>query len=218
MLPGSWARKKINGKKVRRLRVEIRTESVVIDGYVNAVARDSRPMRDRATGQRYVEQIVPGVFERALKRNDVDLLLNHDAARKLGSTKTNLTLYEDSIGLRAHAEISDPEVIKKAREKKLRGWSFGFYERDASEEELGNGMKRRYIEEMELAEVSIVDERKIPCYEGTSIEARAEGKEVLTSEPLETRAVYIEVETPKETIDYKKYKAVIKELEKETEK
>ena len=76
-------------------------------------------------------------------------------------------------------------------------------------------MKRRYIEDMELAEVSLIDERKIPCYAGTSIETRAEGKEILTAEPLEVRAEYAQVETPKETIDYSNYKNRIKNLEKE---
>lgn len=197
------------------MRIELRADSVLIEGYVNAVARDSRPMRDKGTGQRFVEQIVPGAFKRALERNDVDLLLDHDNSRKLGSTQTNLELSEDAIGLKARAEITDPEVIQKARDKKLRGWSFGFYERDANEEELPNGMKRRYIEDMELAEVSLIDERKIPCYAGTSIETRAEGKEILTAEPLEVRAEYAQVETPKETIDYSNYKNRIKNLEKE---
>lgn len=200
------------------MRVEIRSDSVIIEGYVNAVARDSRPMRDKKTGKRFVEQITPGVFERAIKRNDVDLLLNHDPLRVLGSTKTNLTLYEDNIGLRARAEITDAEVIQKAREKKLRGWSFGFYERDASEEDLPNGLQRRYIEEMELEEVSIIDEKKLPCYAGTSIETRAAGEEVLTPEPLEVRADYVEVEAPKETIDLSKYQKRITELEKEKRK
>lgn len=200
------------------MRVEIRSDSVIIEGYVNAVARDSRPMRDRKTGKRFVEQITPGVFERAIRRNDVDLLLNHDPLRVLGSTKTNLTLYEDNIGLRARAEITDAEVIQKAREKKLRGWSFGFYERDASEEDLPNGLQRRYIEEMELEEVSIIDEKKLPCYAGTSIETRAAGEEVLTPEPLEVRADYVEVEAPKETIDLSKYQKRITELEKEKRK
>lgn len=200
------------------MRVEIRSDSVIIEGYVNAVARDSRPMRDRKTGKRFVEQITPGVFERAIKRNDVDLLLNHDPLRVLGSTKTNLTLYEDNIGLRARAEITDAEVIQKAREKKLRGWSFGFYERDASEEDLPNGLQRRYIEEMELEEVSIIDEKKLPCYAGTSIETRAAGEEVLTPEPLEVRADYVEVEAPKEAIDLSKYQNRITELEKEKRK
>jgi HK97 family phage prohead protease len=200
------------------MRVEIRSDSVLIEGYVNAVARDSRPIRDRKTGKRFVEQIVPGVFERAVRRNDVDLLLNHDTTRVLGSTKTNLTLYEDSIGLRARAEITDPEVIQKAREKKLRGWSFGFLERDASEEELPNGLQRRYVEDMVLKEVSIVDERKLPVYEGTSIETRAAGEEMLTPEPLEVRADYVEAQETKVSIDMSKYQNRIKELEKETKK
>lgn len=200
------------------MRIELRTDSVMIEGYVNAVARDSRPMRDRKTGKRFVEQITPGVFERAIRRNDVDLLLNHDPLRVLGSTKTNLTLYEDSIGLRARAEITDAEVVQKAREKKLRGWSFGFLERDASEEDLSNGLQRRYVEDMELKEVSIIDERKLPCYEGTSIETRATGEAVLTPDPLEVRAEYVEIEPKKEHVDLSKYQNRLKELEKETTK
>lgn len=196
------------------MRIEVRSDSVLIEGYVNAVARDSRPMRDKKTGKRFVEQIVPGVFKRALKHNDVDLLLNHDKTRNLGSTKTNLTLYEDSIGLKARAEITDLEVIQKAREKKLRGWSFGFYERDASEEELPNGMNRRYVEDLELLEVSIIDERKLPVYEGTSIETRAEGDVLLTPEPLELRADYVtEKPITKNDVDLSKYQNRIKELE-----
>lgn len=195
------------------MRIELRNDKVVIDGYVNAVARDSRPLRDRVTGERFVEQIVPGAFKRALERNEVKLLLNHDDSRQLGSTETNLTLYEDEIGLRAHAEIEDAEVIEKARQKKLRGWSFGFKEEGASEEAMPNGMKRRFVEDMELLEVSIIDERKIPCYRGTSIEARAEGKETITTDIVETRTVYVESKEVTESADYSKYKNRIKELE-----
>ena len=200
------------------MRIEIRADSVVIEGYVNAVGRDSRPIRDRKTGKRFVEQIVPGVFKRALKRNDVDLLLNHDTSRSLGSTQTNLQLTEDSIGLKARAEVTDPEVMQKAKDKKLRGWSFGFYEKDASEEDMPNGLQRRYVEDMILKEVSIIDERKLAVYEGTSIETRAAGEEILTPEPLEIRADYIEVETQKNQVDLSKYYNRIKELEKETKK
>lgn len=200
------------------MRIEIRADSVVIEGYVNAVARDSRPMRDRKTGKRFVEQIVPGVFERALKHNEVQLLLNHDKARNLGSTSTNLELYEDSIGLHARAEVADQEVIQKAREKKLRGWSFGFRERDASTESVTDVLERRFVEDMDLVEVSIIDERKQPCYEGTSLEVRAEGEAVLTPEPLEVRADYVEKEPEKNHVDLSKYHNRIKELEKETKK
>lgn len=195
------------------MRIEVRSDKVIIDGYVNAVARDSRPIRDR-NGKRFVEQIVPGAFERALKRNEVKLLLNHDMTRNLGSTQTNLQLYEDNIGLRAHAEVTDAEVVEKARQKKLRGWSFGFHELDATEETIKENLSRRFVEEMELVEVSILDERKTPAYRGTSIEAREEGKEVLTSEEMEVRAEYVVAAGPEETpVDYSKYKDRLKKLE-----
>lgn len=79
------------------MKVELRNDSVYIEGYVNAVGRDSRPIRDKTTGKRFVEQIVPGTFKRALAKNEVKLLLDHDHSRELGSTETNLTLYEDNI-------------------------------------------------------------------------------------------------------------------------
>lgn len=195
------------------MRIELRNDSVLIDGYVNAVGRDSNVMRDRETGQRFVEQVVPGAFQRALGRNEVQLLLDHDPKRVLGSTETNLKLHEDAIGLRASAEITDPEVVQKARKKKLRGWSFGFHERDAREEDVSDRLKRRFVEDMELVEVSIIDEKKIPCYDGTSIETRAKGKETVTYEPLETRAVYAGEGKLLQETDYESYKKRIKKLE-----
>lgn len=192
------------------MQIKIRADGVEVDGYVNAVGRDSRPMRDKKTGKRFVEQVVPGVFKRALEKNEVQLLLNHEENRNLGSTVTNLKLYEDAIGLRASAVITDEEVIQKAKDKKLRGWSFGFFEKDASEEEMPNGMTRRFLEEIDLVEVSIIDDRKVPCYRGTSIETRAEGNELLTAEIIDVRATYEEVS---EHIDYTTYKQRIKKLE-----
>lgn len=49
------------------MRIEIRNDSVLLDGYVNAVARDSRPMLDEH-GEKFVEQIVPKTFQRALEK------------------------------------------------------------------------------------------------------------------------------------------------------
>ena len=194
------------------MRIEIRSDSVEIDGYVNAVGRDSRPLRDRKTGQRFVEQIVPGAFKRALTKNEVSLLLNHEPDRVLGDTTNNLQLYEDSIGLRAHAIVTDAEVIKKAREGKLRGWSFGFYEKNSTEEDASAGLKRRYVEDLELKEVSIIDDRKIPCYEGTSLETRSE--ELIHHDVLETRADIYTMDKP-EKPDYNTYRNRISALEKE---
>ena len=192
------------------MRVELRNDSVYIEGYVNAVGRDSRPIRDRTTGKRFVEQIVPGTFKRALAKNEVKLLLDHDSTRELGSTETNLTLYEDNIGLRAKVEITDAEVMEKARKKQLRGWSFGFKEQDASEEETPSGMMRRYVEDMELVEVSLIDEKKMPCYAGTSVETRAE--EVVTSETMEVRADYVENTGTGSAFSLEKYKERLNKL------
>lgn len=92
----------------------------------------------------------------------------------------------------------------------MRGWSFGFAERRASEEDLENGMKHRFVEDMDLREVSIIDKRKIPCYAATSIEMRADGDEVIEIRTLETSVVSSEPE--KKPVDYSGYEERIKKL------
>ncbi|MBI6058995.1 HK97 family phage prohead protease [Clostridium perfringens] len=193
------------------MRVEIRNNSIIIDGYVNAVARDSRLIPDVKGSFR--EQIVPKAFQRALeKAENVDILLNHDKNRKLGSTaEGTLELFEDNIGLRAIATITDAEVIEKAKKNELRGWSFGFYSVKDRWEDIEEGIQRRYVEELELTEVSIVDNTKVPAYSATSIETRA-NEEVLT----ETRSLDSIVKTVDNTnkVDNSKYKEEIKSLKR----
>ena len=68
------------------MRIELRSDSVILDGYVNVTLRESRELP--SPRGKFVEQIMPRTFERALMKNDsVDLLFNHDRSRKLGSTK-----------------------------------------------------------------------------------------------------------------------------------
>lgn len=161
------------------MRIELRSDNnILIDGYVNAVARDSRIMP--SINGEFVEQVVPGTFHKALSRaRNVDLLLNHNESRKLGSIiEGNLKLFEDNIGLRAIATITDEEVIEKAIAGKLKGWSFGFYLNNDRWETDSKGIKRRFLEDIELLEVSILDDTKNPAYIATSIETR-DNKEVL---------------------------------------
>ena len=155
------------------MKVNIRADKVEIEGYVNAIERDSKPLWSRV-GQ-FIERICKGAFKKALKRNDdVHILLNHDWSRDLGSTKQgNLELEEDNIGLRVRACITDPEVVKKARAGELVGWSFGFSDRDVVNS-IRDGMPHRAVKDLDLAEVSILDKRKSPAYEGTLITARSE--------------------------------------------
>mgnify|MGYP004547639559 FL=1 len=193
------------------MRIEIRNDSVILDGYVNAVARDSRPMLDE-NGEKFVEQISPKTFQRALDKNDDILcLLNHESRRVLGSTKQgNIELFEDNIGLRAICKITDGEVIEKAKNRKLRGWSFGFEALKEHEESVKNGLKRRFVDEMNLAEVSIIDEHKIPCYVGTSIEMRADKEAKLEYRGEDFKAKIID-ETERK-IDYSEYEQVLKQI------
>jgi HK97 family phage prohead protease len=159
------------------MRIELRNDSVILDGYVNVTLRESRVLP--SPRGKFVEEIKPRAFERALMKTDsVDLLFNHDRNRKLGSTKTGeLELREDNVGLRAIATVSDPDVMDKARKGELRGWSFGFSALKDEWVPRENGLQKRSIEELELYEVSVLD--KTPAYIATSIESRGDG-EVLT--------------------------------------
>ena len=155
---------------------EIRADGVLhIEGYVNAVERDSRIVMCPECGK-CVEQIAAGAFGNALRAaKNVDMLLNHDKGRKIGSTSEGtLTLAEDSIGLRASADITDEEVVEKARNGLLRGWSFGFKATDTEIEQRSQGVPRRHVKALSISEVSLVDSRYRPCYAGTSIELRAD--------------------------------------------
>ena len=166
------------------MKVEIRNDSVFISGYVNAVERLSKPIRETLHGKirSFVERIKAGVFRKALKRNDnVLVLLNHDTTRVLASTKDgNAILEEDNIGLKAEITITDKEVVQKAREGKLSGWSFGFVANDDEiTNEANNPHDIRTVTDLELLEVSILDETKAPAYYGTSIESREGGAKVV---------------------------------------
>lgn len=184
------------------MKIEIRGECVHISGYVNAVGRDSRPIPSQ-TGK-FVEMIEPGTFGKALERaENVDLLLNHNKDRKLGSTSVgNLALNEDSIGLRAEADIKDAEVVDKARSGKLRGWSFGMYVKNAQLENRAEDIPRRHVREIDLFEVSLIDDTMNPCYIGTSVECRADTEQLIETRGTEDSHHEINEIAPPDYSDY----------------
>lgn len=167
------------------MNIEVRNDSVVISGYVNAVERWSKPVMANLRGvrQRCLEKIKAGAFRTALKRNDnVKVLLNHIDERELANTKDgSAILEEDNIGLRAEVTITDPEVVQKAKNHRLVGWSFGFWS-NSDEVAQGDTLPTRTVTDMDLREVSILDDSRSPAYVGTSIETRSEG-----GAPLEIR-------------------------------
>lgn len=194
------------------MRIELREDSVFISGYVNAVERYSKPIKESLKGKirTFIERIKAGTFRTALKRNDdVKVLLNHDHERVLATTKDgSAKLEEDNIGLRAEVTITDKDVVEKARNNQLVGWSFGFY---ANTDELGTegNTETRTVTDLDLIEVSILDDTKSPAYYGTSIEARSESERM-----LEYRATIEEIELEAQ----EKHKEVSKEQDENWEK
>lgn len=156
------------------MKIEFRLNEIVLEGYVNATDRDSRVL-SHASGM-FVERVEEGAFRRALQKNDdIKLTLNH--IKVLGSTKTReVSLWEDKIGLMARATVTDPETIDRAKSGKLKGWSFAFGAAKDRWEATNKGYQRRYLEDIDLLEVAILDIQ--PAYIGTSIKMLPERLEI----------------------------------------
>ena len=179
------------------MKITIRTDSVELEGYVNAVERNSKPLWS-SLGY-FFERICSGAFGRALKRaSDVKILLNHNREKPLGSMKEgNLKLEEDSIGLRFWTRIADPHVIDLAKKHKLSGCSFGFYDR-VIEQGIEQGLPLRMVRDLDLDEVSILDDSKNPAYDGTLIRVRDDGRALQLRADV-SEMEYIEEQEKEET-------------------
>ena len=208
------------------MNIRVNKDSVEIEGYVNAIERLSKPLKDRLG--KFVERIKCGAFRRALERaKDVRILLNHDYNRDLGGISDgNLELYEDAIGLHARATITDKEVVEQARKGELVGWSFGFTDRDVEQGE-ENGLTVRNVKDLDLYEVSLINRSKVPAYDGTLVAVRtADDKSLNISDIVESELnLRVEEEQPtnndnhadenKGAVDYTKYKEIIADMKGE---
>lgn len=199
------------------MQVTIRADSVEIEGYVNSVERKSKKLWSRI-GQ-FVERICKGAFSRALERNDdVKILLNHDPARMLGSQKQgNLELHEDNIGLHARATITDPEVVEKAKAGDLVGWSFGFYDREVEQKRDEDGFPLRDVVDLDLEEVSILDNTTTPAYDGTLVSVRSDNKSIYYGETF-TDEIHIREEQPEAPEEVRAETEQTEEVPKQQEK
>lgn len=162
------------------MKITIRSESIVIEGYVNAVERNSKPLTER--GVKFIERVGAGAFKRAIERaKDIRILLNHNWSKDLGGISDgNLELEEDNIGLKARAVITDPEVIEDAKRGNLVGWSFGFEDVPEGVTQLRDeesGLPLRKVTDLVLREVSLLNRSKSPAYVGTLVSVRDDGSE-----------------------------------------
>ena len=162
------------------MKVYIRSDKdeVTIEGYVNAVERNSKPLFER--GVYFIERIAAGAFGRAIKRASViQVLSNHDQSRVLGDTETNLELEEDAIGLHARFTTSDRETVRDAKNGDLVGWSFGYRDVENGVEQMidtETGLPLRKVNDLELFEVSLLNRKKTPAYAGTLVNVRDNGE------------------------------------------
>lgn len=166
------------------MKVRVKDDSAIIEGYVNVVERDSDILSEK--GKTFIERIRQGTFARALRRGrDVKVLLNHDSTRQIASKSDGTAvLKEDAVGLWCRAKVTDAEVVEKARGGKLSGWSFGFIPiRQKSREE--DGIEHREVSDIDLREVSILDDTKCPAYPANLILTR----DTEEGETLEIRSI-----------------------------
>lgn len=196
------------------MKVEIRADNTAhITGYVNVVERESKPV---ITPKGKVNETVEArAFERALeKAESVDMTLDHNPNRVLANTADKtLKLYEDNIGLRAEAIISDEETVNAARQGKLKGWSFGMRNVVDTVEERADKLPLRHIKSLDLDHVTLVL-NKNPCYSATSVELRAN-----VETDIETRCLETEISVTEhkkiEKVDYTDYENKLKRIKGE---
>lgn len=163
------------------MEMEIRSDgSLIVEGYVNAVDRFSKVLYGHKG--KFIEKVAPTTFTRALENaSEVPMLLNHDVRKKIADTKDGtLELFEDNIGLKAKAIITDSEAIQEIRSGQLKGWSFGFKNPKDTWED--GKVNKRTLHDLELTEVSLLTIE--PAYIGTSISIRSDEIELRSIEDI----------------------------------
>lgn len=149
----------------RRAFTEVRAAGRTLQGYVATFGAEARIGR-------IVETIAAGAFRQSLG-GDVVALLDHDAARVLGRTRSGtLKLSEDSKGLAFELDLPDTstgrDVVALAERGDLGGMSFGFLVPAGGD--VWNG-ERRTLRTVSLKEISVV--QAWPAYPDTEIALRA---------------------------------------------
>lgn len=187
------------------MKAELRADGLHISGYVNVPGRQSRPVMTKRG--KVIEVIEQRAFQKAIDSatNGVRMLLDHNPDRVLASTTDkSLNAFEDEIGLRAEALVTDQEVIAGAKAGKLRGWSFNMRNIVDTVEERAGELPLRHVQSFDMDEITLVMHR-MPCYSATSIEIRADEEEdVEERASVEEIRVLVQEETKDPVEAYRK--------------
>lgn len=120
-------------------------------------------------GVKFVERIMPGTFDRAIRDDDVVGLFNHDDNNVLGRTSSGtMRLSVDQRGLRYEIDPPDTELGRSVAELQKRGdvsgSSFAFLVTDHEIRSDGN-IRIREVRDVKLIDVGPVT---YPAYKGTN--------------------------------------------------
>ncbi|RGO19718.1 phage major capsid protein [Bacillus cereus] len=147
--------------------------SLFVSGYVNETGTWSQTLGKKT---KFIEQIMPGAFKRALERaENIDFLYEHDNKKILANTQSGkLLLRENERGLYMEATISKTTWGKDAfqliKDGIIQKMSFGFRALKDKVIKGTNGIYERVVHELELTEISAV---RNPAYVQSSIQARS---------------------------------------------
>lgn len=148
---------------------DAQADESVIEGYAAVFNRDSEDLGG------FIERIAPGAFDDVLN-DDTYGLLNHSIDKILGRNKRNMTLTQDSKGLKYRISLPDTPTANEARTlikaKIIDKSSFAFRVKEQKWEYSqvpGQPHKRTILKVSELIDVSAVAG---PAYKDTSVVAR----------------------------------------------
>ena len=154
------------------LEVREAPEGMSFEGYAAVFNSPSEPLP-------FTETIAPGAFSRSLKsRNNVFLLVNHDPARPLASTRSKtMTVEEDGRGLLVKATLPDTTDGRDlavllgggGNPRVIDSMSFGFSVPRGGDAWSEDGSQRT-LQQVRLHETSIVT---FPAYRATSAAVRS---------------------------------------------
>ena len=157
------------------MKIELRTDSLNITGYVNVTGKFSKPV---ATPHgKCIEVIEERAFAESLSRNgDICVTVDHDSSHIYASTSAGtLQLREDAVGLHADVTITDENLIEIAKKGKIKGWSFGMYNVVDELEQRADNLPIRHVKSLDLDHITLVV-NQTPAYSATSVECRADGE------------------------------------------
>lgn len=156
--------------RLKDIKISLDEEQRKIGGYINVVERESETLYSKQRGKWFKEVMKAGVFTRALQKNsDIPLLMEHNWSNQLARTSLGtLDLIEDSIGLRFDAIVTQ-DVFEDIKRRNIKSCSFGFKVNEQSFEEINPKLEKRYVTNIDLLEVSLVEN---PAYTGSLVEQR----------------------------------------------